>query len=102
MSFPSSSPGKRTFPDVEPVASGRPYLIVEVQGRQPADLDDFVGDVAFVAVMDSQTYLIQGVGDRDSSTVRVSEKRAGGRDLRVWQVTGTGTGDFEATALASY
>ena len=95
-------PSDKSFPSDEPVASGRPYLIVEVQGRQPEELDDFVGDVAFVAVMDTRTYRIEGTGARHSSGVRFSEKRRGGGDLRVWQVTGTNSGDFEAVPLANY
>ena len=38
-----------TFSSRESVASGRPYLVVEVSGGHPVGLDDFVGDVWFVA-----------------------------------------------------
>ena len=74
----------------ESVASGRPYLVVEVSGRQPAELDDFVGDVTFVAVMDTRTHRIEGTGARDDAGVRFSQKDADtGKDVRTWQITST-------------
>ena len=86
----------------ESVASGRPYLVVEVAGGHPADLDDFVGDVCFISVVDTQTYRIEGTGARNDAGVRFSEKDAAGKDLRTWQMTATGAGDFEAQAVSSY
>jgi len=92
-----------TFSSRESVASGRPYLVVEVSGAHPVGLDDFVGDVWFVAVIDVQTYRIQGTGARDASGVRFWEKDAGtGKDLRTWQVIATDAGDFEAVAVANF
>ena len=87
----------------ESVASGRPYLVVEVSGRQPAELDDFVGDVTFVAVMDTRTYRIEGTGARDDAGVRFSQKDAAtGKDVRTWQITSTAAGDFEAQAISAW
>ena len=92
-----------TFSSRESVASGRPYLVVEVSGGHPTGLDDFVGEVWFVAVIDVQTYRIQGTGARDAAGVRFSEKDVGtGKDLRTWQVTATDAGDFEAQAISNY
>jgi hypothetical protein len=87
----------------ESVASGLPYLVVEVSGRQPAELDDFVGDVAFVAVMDTRTYRIEGTGARDGAGVRFSQKDvATGKDVRTWQITTTAADDFEAEAISAW
>jgi len=83
--------------------SGRPYLVVEVSGGHPTGLGDFVGDIAFVAVIGTQTYRIEGAGVRNAAGVRFSEKdTANGKDLRTWQVTATDAGDFEAEALSSF
>ena len=87
----------------ESVASGRPYLVVEVSGRQPEELDDFVGDVWFVAVMDVHTYRIEGTGARDAVGVRFSQKEAAtGKDLRTWQISVVGSGEFEAQTISAW
>jgi hypothetical protein len=90
-------------PRRESVVSGRPYLIVEVSGRHPAELDDFVGDVGFVAVMDIQTFRVEGTGARDDAGVRFSQKDAAtGKDVRTWQITSTAPGEFEAQAISAW
>jgi len=92
-----------TYPGSESVVSGRAYLVVEVSGRHPVELDDFVGDVDFVAVMDTKTYRIEGTGARDAAGVRFSQKdSATGKDIRTWQVTAGDAGDFEAQAISHY
>jgi len=92
-----------TYSSGESVASGRPYLVVEVAGRHPADLDDFVGDVVFVAVMDTRTNRIEGTGARDAAGVRFSQKDAVSRkDVRTWQITSTAAGDFEAQPISAW
>jgi len=92
-----------TYSSSESVASGRPYLVVEVSGRQPAELDDFVGDVAFVAVMDTRTYRIGGTGARDDTGVRFWQKDAAtSKDIRTWQVVVADSGDFEAQAISAW
>ena len=92
-----------TFSSRASVASGRPYLVVEVSGAHPADIADFVGDISFVAVIDTQTYRIEGTGARNAAGVRFFEKDgATGKDLRTWQVISTIAGDFEAEALSIF
>ena len=92
-----------TFSGRESVASGRPYLVVEVSGGHPTELDDFVGEVSFVAVIDVQTYRIEGTGARDQAGVRFSQKDAAtGKDVRTWHITLVAAGEFEAQAVSAW
>ena len=92
-----------TVPVSEFVASGCPYVVTDVAGRPPADLDDFVGGSRFTAVRGSDRCGVAGFGSRVGTVVRFHEKASGtGRDLRVWQVSSAGNNAFEATALSNY
>lgn len=85
------------------VASGRPHLVIDVAGRQPIRLDDFVGDTFFVAVADTRTFRVEGAGMPASDGVRFSQKdSATGKDLRVWRITGTADDQFEASTVSAY
>ncbi len=85
------------------VASGRPYLVVEVSGEHPQDLDDFVGEVPFTAVADAHTYQVVGVGARTGEVVRFYEKdQPSGRDRRTWQISRDDDGEFLAELLSNY
>ena len=85
------------------VASGRPYLVIDVAGRQPNHLEDFVGETFFIAVADISTFRIEGSGALVSDGVRFSQKDAAtGKDLRIWHVTGSADDQFEARAVSSY
>jgi len=90
-------------PAAQFVASGTPYKVTDVQGRPPADLDDFVGHIEFIAVRDSQRCGIAGFGTRNGAVVRFHEKQGGtGRDMRVWQVCSTRDKVFEASAMSNF
>ena len=92
-----------TVPAAEFVASGCPYLVTDVAGRPPADLNDFVGGSRFTAVRGSDRCGVAGFGSRVGAVVRFHEKDGGtGRDLRVWQVASAADNAFEATALSNY
>ena len=77
-----------TFAAPDPVASGKDFEVVAVQGRIPNVLDDFVGDAVFTLRWEGQHRLVAGCGRRDGDTVRFTEKDVahGGKDVRVWDV----------------
>jgi hypothetical protein len=69
--------------------------VLEVQGRSPASLGDFEGDVSFV-VDDDAHHLIQGCGRVSGDRVRFHEKdvAANGKDVRVWGIRQEGEAFF--------
>jgi hypothetical protein len=76
-----------TFVPAEPIASGKPYSVVDVEDHAPASLDDFVGERTFGLSVGTRTSRVRGVGRRDGDTVRFVEKdAAAGKDVRVWRV----------------
>jgi hypothetical protein len=76
-----------SFLPATPVASGKPYQIVDVEDRTPGGLEDFVGERAFNIETGSGPSRVQGVGRIDGDAVRFVEKDAGGsKDVRVWRV----------------
>jgi hypothetical protein len=71
----------------QPVVSGVPYPVTEVNGAPASGLSDFVGTVAFEIDRDGAPYLIDGEGRERDGAVRVHEKNGpGGKDVRVWRV----------------
>jgi hypothetical protein len=75
-----------SFTTPESVPSGISQRVLEVRGRRPGSLADFVGDVAFV-IDDESHHLIQGSGRVVGDGVRFHEKdRANGKDIRVWGI----------------
>jgi hypothetical protein len=92
-----------SFLPATPIASGKPYEIVEVDERVPGGLDDFVGDRAFNIKTGSGTSRVQGVGRIDGDGVRFVEKDAGGsKDVRVWRVRQTSGAGFTAEHSAVF
>lgn len=85
-----------------PVVSGRPYLIVEVSDRAPRALNDFLGDIAFVAVDDERTQRISGIGSLESDGVRFCQKDDVGHDLRSWLISEIADEQFEAYPLSIF
>ncbi len=86
-----------------PVASGKPYPVVDVDDRAPASLDDFVGDRAFNITTDAATSRVHGVGRICGDAVRFVEKDAGAsKDVRVWLVRWSRTDGFTAEESAAF
>ena len=78
----------------EMVVSGVPYTVREVEGREPSDLDAFVGLTEFVVEGRTGEHHVAGEGDRHDDEVRFYEKTAGGtgKDVRVWKLVRTDEG----------
>jgi hypothetical protein len=85
------------------VPSGMPIRVLEVDGHQPNELQDFVGDVSFVVALD-QAVLVHGAGRVDGQTVRFHEKDVdhSGKDIRVWEVRAGDDGQFVAEHAAQF
>ncbi|WP_024285150.1 hypothetical protein [Cellulomonas sp. KRMCY2] len=85
----------------EMVISGVPYTVLEVEGRVPGDLEDFVGERQFVLDGPTGRHVVSGDGfvDDDDGAVRFHQKAPdGGKDVRVWRVSPTPEGTFVAAA----
>jgi hypothetical protein len=92
-----------TFVPATPIASGKPYDIVDVEDRTPDGLDDFVGERTFGITMGSETSRVHGVGRLDGEVVRFAEKDAlGNKDVRVWRVRRSPQRGFIAEASAAF
>ena len=92
-----------TAPDA--VASGMPYRVLDIAGRPPQSLDQFVGDTHFVVDKVGARSTVRGQGAVRGESVRFHEKGgdAGtGRDTRVWTITQTGVGEFVAASVSEY
>lgn len=85
----------------EPVVSGQAYSVDDVGGRPPGGLDDFDGETSFVVTRGPHQHEVVGVGTVVDGMALVHEKMgdAGGRDVRVWQVT-SAPGGFAAEHIA--
>ena len=84
------------------VPSGTAMPVSEVEGRAPASLEDFAGDVSFSLGLEPP-YLVEGCGRLDGSAVRFHEKdvQNNGKDIRVWEVRMDGD-RFVAVQAAQY
>lgn len=89
-----------TYPTPEMVVSGVPYLVVEVEGRVPSSLADFVTATRFVVQDGDGTRSVAGEGHHADDAVRFHEKAGDGegKDLRVWCVR-PGDGGFTAEVV---
>lgn len=88
-----------TMPTPDIVVSGYPYAVLEVGGREPADLTDFEGGVELV--LDGKTGHKGLVGESrvDGESARLHEKGGpGGKDIRVWTIRPGDDGGFVALA----
>jgi hypothetical protein len=85
----------------QPVVSGVPYPVTEVNGAPVAGLSDFVGTAVIRIDKDGTPYVIDGEGRERDGGVRVHEKNGpGGKDVRVWRVyTGPGGGYLAETSI---
>ncbi len=92
-----------TFMPAEPVASGKPYTVVDVEERSPGSLDDFVGERTFGLSVGTRTSRVHGVGRLDGDSVRFVEKdSAAGKDVRVWRVHRSPETGFVAEQRAAF
>jgi hypothetical protein len=82
------------------VISGKPYVVRQVRGRAPEELEDFAGDTVFVLDLDGEDYTVHGPGVEVETGMRVYEKsdHGVGKDIRCWLVRSAPDGDaFTAT-----
>jgi hypothetical protein len=88
----------------DPVASGRAYLVTEVNHRLPDRLNDFAGEVELTLRMGSTGLSVVGEGTEIDGAVRLWQKDRGPahRDVRVWTVTDQGDGTFAAEPFAAF
>lgn len=72
----------------EPATTGL-YPIIDVAGRHPHILTDFIGATTITVTTDGEPRRLGGVGGLTDRGVVFHQKDAGadGRDLRVWAIT---------------
>jgi len=88
-----------TIPTPDVVVSGVPYTVLEVGGREPADLADFEGSVELTLEGRTGRKGVVAEGAVTGDTARLHEKGGpGGKDIRVWTVRRADGGGFEALA----
>jgi hypothetical protein len=85
------------------VPSGMSVRVLEVDGHQPADLQDFVGDRSFVLGLNPPV-LVHGTGRIEGRAVRFHQKDVdhSGKDIRVWEVRAEHDGHFVAEHAAQF
>ncbi|WP_298460090.1 hypothetical protein [uncultured Cellulomonas sp.] len=84
----------------EPVISGVPYPVTEVDGAPAQALSAFVGAVEITIDKRGTPYVIEGEGRERGDLVRVHEKNGkGGKDVRVWSVSAAPDGGFVAETV---
>ena len=78
-----------TFPaSPEPVISGVPYPVLDVDGAPTDDLSAFIGTVAVTIDKRGAPYVIDGEGRARDDVVRLHEKNGKvGKDVRVWRIS---------------
>lgn len=88
----------------DPVTSGFPYPITEVDGHVPADLSDFLGETRFTLQQDALSLHVAGIGVQQSAKIRFHQKDLGplGKDVRVWTITDNGYDGFVAEHAAAF
>ena len=86
-----------SFIPPSPIASGKPYTVVDIEDRRPERLEDFVGDRIFTIDTDAGTSRVHGVGRLQGDGVRFVEKdSAASKDVRVWVICGYAGDTFTA------
>ena len=91
-----------TFPTPQPVVSGVPYAVREVDGRTPTSLEDFIGaSVAMTVEGATGTHVVRGAASRVDGVVKLYEKSDDGvgKDMRTWQISAEDDGSFCAHTL---
>jgi hypothetical protein len=92
-----------TFFSAEPVASGRPYPVVDVSGATPLELGQFVGDAVFTIDRDGTPAEVRGEGCANEPGVAFREKDMAhdGKDVRTWQISQSGA-EFIAASMSRF
>ena len=80
----------------EPIVSSERYVVIDLDGRKPGDLSDFVGWISALIERHGQTHRVVGTAGEVDGAVRIYEKDAGadGKDVRVWNLTQEDDGSF--------
>jgi hypothetical protein len=79
------------MPD-EDAIPGCCYLIINVEGRRDAHIEDFIGPTSFHINVNGTAYRVDGAGTRDGIGVRFHQTNRArtGRTWRMCAVPGTG------------
>ena len=93
-----------TFSAPEPVASGRPYRVIDVAGATPRSLSQFAGEARFGIERGGTVSWIKGFGTDTDGCVRFHEKDLdhSGKDVRVWLIRHNDAGQFTAETVSAY
>ncbi|QCB92377.1 hypothetical protein [Cellulomonas shaoxiangyii] len=85
---------------VDPIVSAVPYEVLEVQGRTPVALTDFVGTVSVLLRGSTGEHVVCGQGTADTHTAVLQEKSNDGvgKDVRRWSVVADGDGFVAQTS----
>ena len=87
-----------------PVESGKDYLVIEVDGREPRSFDDFDGDIHLTLARNDRLLHVTGSGSTADGHARFYQKKVQllDQDIRVWDITaGDGT-VFLASPFAAF
>ncbi len=92
-----------TFAAPDSVVSGSPYTVTEVAGHAVRSLSDFAGETEFVIEGRGEHHRITGIGAIQDNGVRFYQKDSchEGKDVRIWQITGSAQGPFVAEHSAA-
>ena len=101
--LPAKDKDHMSFTTPNTVPSGMSVRVLDVDGHQPHQLQDFLREVSFVIDLDPPV-LVHGVGRVDGQTVRFHEKDVdhSGKDIRVWEVRAEDDGRFVAQHAAQF
>ena len=91
--------------NVDPVSSGRAYVVTAVNDRPAAELADFVALPVVVLTVEAggQIVTIHGSAslDGDSAVVHEKDGAGTGKDVRTWRIRAA-NGAFEATERSTF
>ena len=92
-----------TFVPAAPIASGRPYPVLDVGGATPSELAQFVGAAMFTIDRDGSPSRVCGEGSADEPGVLFREKDVdhSGKDVRTWMISESG-GGFTAESVSRF
>lgn len=78
-----------TFVPADPIVSGRPYSVLDVDDASPSNLDQFIGAAAFTIDRDGSPSKVCGEGAAGEAGVLFREKDVhnSGKDVRVWLIS---------------
>ena len=93
-----------TFQTPDPLASGKPYPVVDVEGAAPRSLGQFAGETEFGIEHGGAVSWIKGFGTGQRGGIRFHEKDVdhSGKDVRVWVVREDSAGRITAETLSIF